>query len=76
VVATSAYTEKGKISKPIKGNNGVFVLTVTNSTKATNIDAKTAKMQLDNEIKSRVDYQAFDALKKLADIKDHRSLWY
>ncbi len=76
VVATSVYTEKGKVSKPIKGNNGVFMLAVTNTAKATNIDAKTAKMQLDNEIKSRVDYQAFDALKKLADIKDHRSQWY
>ena len=76
VVATSVYTEKGKLSKPIKGNNGVFMLSVTNITKTAEIDAKSAKMQLENEVKSRVDYQAFEALKKLADIKDYRSIWY
>jgi len=76
VVATSAYTAKGKFSKPIKGNNGVFILTVINTNKAPNTDTKIAKMQLENEVKSRVDYQAFDALKKIADIKDYRSTWY
>ena len=76
VIGTAVYTAKDKISKPVKGNNGVFVLTVTNTTKAENMDAKTAKAQLENEIKPRADYQAFDALKKIADIKDYRSLWY
>lgn len=77
VVATSCYLEKGKISSPIKGNNGVFMLVVNNKTKGQQpIDEKMAKMQLANEIQSRVDYQAFEALKKLADIKDYRSTWY
>jgi peptidyl-prolyl cis-trans isomerase D len=77
VVATSCFIEKGKLSKPIKGNNGVFILTVTNKAKAPQpADEKMAKMQLVNEVQSRVDYQAFEALKKLADIKDYRSTWY
>jgi peptidyl-prolyl cis-trans isomerase D len=76
VVATAVYTPKGKISKPIKGNNGVFMIAVTNITKAPPIDPITSRLQLANEIQSRVDYQAFDALKKLADIKDYRSQWY
>ncbi len=77
VIAASTCFDKGKLSPPIKGNNGVFVLVVTNKTKSPQpIDNKTAKMQLSNEVKSRVDYQAFEALKKVADVKDYRYLWY
>jgi len=77
VIAASTCYEKGKLSPPLKGNNGVFVITVSNKTKSPQpIDNKTSKMQLSNEIQSRVDYQAFEALKKIADLKDYRYLWY
>ncbi len=77
VIASATCLDKGKLSQPIKGNNGVFVITVTNKTRAPQqIDNKMTKMQLSNEVKTRVDYQAFEALKKSAEVKDYRYLWY
>lgn len=76
VIATAVATGLNKLSEPVKGNNGVFLLTVTNSAKTNNTDPVSSKNQLQNELKSRVDYQAFEALKKIAEVKDYRGMWY
>lgn len=76
VIAASATLPINKLSNPIKGNNGVFVINVTERTKQSAIDAKQAQVQMMYDIQARVDYQAFEALKKLANIVDNRILFY
>jgi len=68
---------KNKLSKPIKGNNGVYVAVVDNAIEANkNFDIKLEKQTIANGLQSRVDYQAYEALKELAEIKDMRSKFY
>lgn len=76
VIAAAATLNKNQLSPPIKGNNGVLMMTVTNKTKQGNADVIQTQIQLANDIQTRVDYQAFEALKKLANIKDNRILFY
>lgn len=76
VIAASAFLPINKISPPIKGNNGVFVINVTERNVQSTIDVKQAQFQLMYDIQTRVDYQAFEALKKLANIVDNRILFY
>ncbi len=66
-----------EISQPVKGNAGAFVFKVThiNTIKPpTNYD-RDRKMQMD-QTKNNLDLDAMGALKKLADIKDYRYLYY
>ncbi|MGQ9847508.1 MAG: peptidylprolyl isomerase [Bacteroidales bacterium] len=76
VISAAATLPKNKLSVPIKGNNGVFMITVTNRTTRSSADIKQMQMQAAYDIQTRVDYQAFEALKKLANIKDNRILFY
>ncbi len=76
VIAAAATLPKGTLSKPIKGNNGVFMIYITNKNTRPSGDFKQMQLQLAYDIQTRVDYQAFDALKKLANIVDNRIQFY
>ncbi len=76
VIAASTLIEKNKLSPIIKGNTGVFLLTVSNRNKTSSADPNQIKLQMNYDISARVDYQAFEALKKLANIKDNRIMFY
>lgn len=76
VISAAATLPKDQLSAPIKGNNGVFMITVTNRTNQASADIKQMQKQAAYDIQTRVDYQAFEALKKLANIKDNRILFY
>jgi peptidyl-prolyl cis-trans isomerase D len=61
---------QSKVSEPIEGNNGVYVIKVNSTgTKAVDVSAadKTKSMA------QQLGYGWFEALKKMADIKDERS---
>jgi peptidyl-prolyl cis-trans isomerase D len=63
--------------KPFKGENGVYVAQIWETTSPTfPSDWKDATDQLSNSLKSRVDYEAFEALKEKADVKDNRANFY
>ena len=76
VIAVATNYAKDKLSEPISGNNGVYVLNVTNI-----VDPKPAKnysefiQQLNSENKGRT-YDYYPALVKSAKIEDNRSLFY
>jgi peptidyl-prolyl cis-trans isomerase D len=83
VIATAVTNEKGKISQPIKGNNGVYVLSVKIITAATDtkgLDLTIDKNKLSEDLRNRIypnpnfggTGQVLEALKKSADIEDHR----
>ncbi len=87
VLASAVTSEKNKISKPIKGENGVYVINIkiiTPSMNTEKLDLTVEKTRLLNELQGRVypnpNYgdmgQVLNALKESADIKDERSKFY
>ena len=77
VVGAAFALEIGKVSGPIVGNNGVYVVEVTKKTPASGLDtymsytAQTSKTQV-----GAVDTKVFEALKEAAEIEDKRSKFY
>ena len=76
VVAKAFNMESGKISEAIKGENGVFVIQVTNLLPAEEPDIASAEFRLKYGIDSRVSYEGYEALQKSANIEDNRIKFY
>lgn len=78
VISTAAMLEKGKISSPVKGNQGVYMLVVTNENKdeVSDITVKAFKTRLEQGYQYRTNYQAFQALKDNANVIDKRYKFY
>lgn len=76
VIAYATTVEANKISDPIVGENGVYVLRVTNIDKPEMIDYTLDRNRLRNNFVSRVGFEAYEALKKIANIKDNRSKFF
>lgn len=80
-VAGAAFnpTYQKKVSPPIAGNTGVFVIKTNQIVKKEALPAEVVKQQtagrINAEIQSAVG-QSFEALKKTANIKDYRSTFY
>ncbi|MFC2118375.1 peptidylprolyl isomerase, partial [Bacteroidota bacterium] len=65
-------SEKGKISKPIEGNQGVYVFTITNIIEPVDNDYTAERERLTTAFLNIGKYRAVDALEGYADIKDYR----
>jgi peptidyl-prolyl cis-trans isomerase D len=80
VIAAALAMEKGVISKPITGENGVYVLSVNNITTPAETDLKTgtelARNYVERSYAARTNYYAYEALKELAKIRDNRREFY
>ncbi len=79
VIATATQLEKDKISKPIIGENGVYVLKVTSKTsvgKVKDKDAVNDKRNAERRLYFTVSRKIFDALKDAADVRDDRSKFF
>lgn len=78
VIASATLAEQGKISEPIAGNQGVYVIMVNNRTadEMTPELLTQTKEGLEQSSKYRATYQAVQALLKNAEIKDTRYKFY
>ena len=65
-----------KISEPIEGRSGVFVIQVKNIQKPSSADPSIEKAALARSYRSRVNYQVFEAIKEASKIEDRRSNFY
>ncbi|MBN2164730.1 MAG: peptidylprolyl isomerase [Marinilabiliaceae bacterium] len=74
LVGAVSKLEQNKISNPVKGLNGVYVLKLTSTGKST-VNAKTEKEAITQEMTYKV-YRAFDAIKKGIEIEDNRYNFY
>lgn len=77
VLGAAVCSAEGKLSNPIDGNSGVFVLSVTSSNidvSATNTDDERDRLTVGYQ--SRSYYEVFEALKTLANIEDKRYNFY
>ena len=77
VIGTVFALPQGKLSKPIKGETGVFVVSIENITEPQPAnDYSAIKDQLSSGLKNRVSSEVFEALKENADITDNRANFY
>ncbi len=77
VIGVSVTLPKNTVSKPIVGENGVYVVQVTQITEApTTKDYAPSKTAVAAKYSSRVDYGAFNSLIELAKVKDMRYKFY
>jgi len=66
-----------KISAPIEGKSGVFVIQIKNiQNPAAEMDPSTEKNMMARTYRSRVGYQVFEAIKEASKIEDRRSEFY
>ncbi len=76
LIGAAISTDPGDMSVPVAGENGVYVLRVTDAYLDEEPDFDSERRQLANAVWSRVNMEAFDALKRLAEIKDNRYKFY
>ena len=76
VVGTAVSIAENKVSAPVKGNSGVYLVKVISSSNGTDNDVVAEKNRLAQAYGYRVAYQAFEAHKKVAEIEDRRSKFY
>lgn len=80
-VAGAAFNKayQSKISPPIKGNTGVFVIKVNQIFKKEGLPEMLVEQQKMAQINGRIQTavgQSFESLKKIAEIKDNRSTFF
>lgn len=73
LIGTATAMKTGTTSKAIKGDNGVFVVSIAAVTEAVlPKDFKGKQLEIERMNAGRVDYELFDALKEKSGIEDHR----
>ncbi len=77
VIGAASVLPVGKVSQPIRGQQGVFVIMVEKRPEAPALDSYASNARsLKSGLSSRVDFEVFEALKKRADVKDNRARFY
>src|SRR5664280_381382 len=76
LIAAASVAKQGTVSGPIKGNNGVYMLAVNNVTATQAEDLKLLRDRLKSTFQMRGTYEAYDALRKGANIIDKRYKFY
>ncbi len=76
LIAAATAVDKGILAGPVKGNNGVFMITVNNITTTASDDIKLMRDRLSSTFRLRGTYEAYDALMKSSNIVDKRYKFY
>jgi peptidyl-prolyl cis-trans isomerase D len=76
VLAVAAVLPSEELSQPIEGNIGVYVLTVTNVTEEENQDIPGTRTRMTSLRESQANFEAYNALREAADIKDNRAKFF
>ncbi len=79
VIATSTLLDKDQVSKPVIGENGVYVLKVTSKTgvdKVNEKDVERDKLNAERRYKFSLPGQLFEALKDAAEVDDKREKFF
>lgn len=75
IIAVASVTPLRRISEPLKGNNGVFVIEVFDE-KTQDINKDLIYNRIIGMYQNRVNYECVNTLKKLANIKDYRGKFF
>jgi peptidyl-prolyl cis-trans isomerase D len=77
IIAAASVLPADQISKPIMGNNGVYVLVVTNiNVSEQEPDLQVLRSRLTTVKEAQANYEAYNALRDAANIKDNRARFF
>jgi len=76
VIGTVCSLAEGKLSAPIEGNAGIYLVKVTSVVNNADADLKGEKVRLAQSLSYRAGSQVFESLKKVVDIQDKRAKFY
>ncbi len=75
LVSLAVNAPANQISKPIKGNNGVFIVKV-NNIEDIGVEAELTRQELVRTVEMSIDYQLIESLKNDVEITDNRSRFF
>jgi peptidyl-prolyl cis-trans isomerase D len=76
LIAAVSVAKQGVVAGPVKGTNGVFMLAANNITPTKGDDLKLLHDRLKTTFQMRGTYEAYEALRKAANIVDKRYKFY
>jgi peptidyl-prolyl cis-trans isomerase D len=76
LIAAASVSKQGILTGPVKGTNGVFMLTANNVTVSQGEDLKLIQNRLKSTFQMRGTSEAYEALRKSANIQDKRYKFY
>ncbi len=76
LIAAAVTLEENRLSPPVTGENGVYLLKVTSVTIPDEMDLDMERTRLINIMRSRANFESFEALRKEANIKDNRHKFF
>ncbi|OFY66188.1 MAG: hypothetical protein A2V64_10410 [Bacteroidetes bacterium RBG_13_43_22] len=76
LIAAASAARQGVVAGPVKGENGVYMIFVNSLTTKEAEDLKLLRERLEATYQMRGNYEAFEALRKGADIVDKRYKFY
>jgi peptidyl-prolyl cis-trans isomerase D len=76
LISAATASQQGTVAGPVEGENGVYMLTVNNITASSDEDLKMLQERLKTTYQMRGSYEAYEALRKEADIVDKRYKFY
>ena len=76
LIAAASVAKQGTVTGPVKGTNGVYMLAANNVTTSHGEDLKLLQDRLKATFRMRGNYEAYEALRKSADIIDKRYKFY
>jgi peptidyl-prolyl cis-trans isomerase D len=76
LIAAASAAKQGVVTGPVKGENGVYMIFVNSLTTKDNEDLKLLRDRLEASYQMRGNYEAFEALRKSANIVDKRYKFY
>ncbi len=75
LVAAAVNTPINQISKPVKGNNGVYVVKV-NNIETIEVSQENVVNELNQNLTMKIDYQLVESMRENAEIVDRRARFY
>ncbi len=76
VIATASVLAPDQLSQPVNGNNGVYVIVVSNIIDPAETELVSQKSRMASLRESQANYEAFEALREAANIKDNRAKFF
>jgi peptidyl-prolyl cis-trans isomerase D len=76
VIATASVLAPDELSQPVNGNNGVYVIVISNIIDASDTELSSQKSRMTSLRESQANYEAYEALREAAKIQDNRAKFF
>ncbi len=76
VIAAASVLDPDQLSQPIHGNNGVYVIVVSNIVDPAETELASQKSRMASLRESQANFEAFEALREAANIEDNRAKFF